>query len=138
MGSGIEDYLESQCLSGLRRIATIESIGSSTRIEGAQLSDAAVDRLLSRVEITSFGNRDEQEVLGYADAMELVFGAWSELSLTENHIKQLHATLLQRSERDERHRGEYKKLSMTWWPGTKRVAPSRPSSRPLRPSTPHG
>ncbi len=102
--------LEPERLSGLRRIATIESIGSSTRIEGARLSDAEVDRLLTGVDVASFGIRDEQEVLGYADAMELVFAAWSQLRLTENHIKQLHATLLQRSERDERHRGEYKKL----------------------------
>ena len=34
-------------LSALRRVATIESIGSSTRIEGSKLSDRDVDRLLS-------------------------------------------------------------------------------------------
>ena len=35
-------------LSSLRRIATIESVGSSTRIEGSKLSDAEVEKLLSR------------------------------------------------------------------------------------------
>ena len=34
-------------LSLLKRIATIESIGSSTRIEGAGLTDSEVERLLS-------------------------------------------------------------------------------------------
>src|SRR5262245_52843287 len=73
-------------LSALRRVATIESVGSSTRIEGARLSDAEVDRFLSGLDITSLRSRDEQEVLGYADVMELIFDAWSEISLTENHI----------------------------------------------------
>ena len=39
-------------LSALRRVATIESIGSSTRIEGSKLSDREVERLLSNLQIT--------------------------------------------------------------------------------------
>ncbi|EQD50217.1 filamentation induced by cAMP protein Fic, partial [mine drainage metagenome] len=54
-------------LQALRRVATIESIGSSTRIEGAKLSDREVERLLSKLEIKSFATRDEQEVAGYAE-----------------------------------------------------------------------
>jgi Fic family protein len=97
-------------LSALRRVATIESVGSSTRIEGARLTDAEVDRLLSRIDIRSFRSRDEQEVAGYAEAMELVFESWRELTLTENHVKQLHGLLLKHSTKDQRHRGHYKKL----------------------------
>ena len=97
-------------LSALRRVATIESVGSSTRIEGAKLSDAEVDRLLSRIDVRSFKSRDEQEVAGYAAAMELVFESWRELTLTENHVKQLHDLLLRHSTKDQRHRGHYKKL----------------------------
>ena len=59
-------------LSSLRRVATIESIGSSTRIEGAKLSDREVERLLSNFEIKSLATRDEQEAAGYADTMETV------------------------------------------------------------------
>jgi Fic family protein len=59
-------------LSALRRVATIESIGSSTRIEGSRLSDRDVERLLSNLEIKSFATRDEQEVAGYAETMELL------------------------------------------------------------------
>lgn len=95
-------------LSALRRVATIESIGSSTRIEGSKLSDREVERLLSNLEIKSFATRDEQEVAGYAEVMDLVFSSWQEILFTENHIKQLHQTLLRYSEKDIRHRGNYK------------------------------
>ena len=97
-------------LNALRRVATVESIGSSTRIEGSKLTDREVERLLGSLEIRRFGTLDEQEVAGYADVMETVFRAWSDISLTENHIKQLHRDLLQYSEKDERHRGNYKTL----------------------------
>ena len=95
-------------LSALRRVATIESIGSSTRIEGAKLSDKEVERLLSNLEIRQFETRDEQEVAGYAQAMETVFAHADSIELSENHIKQLHRDLLRHSAKDERHRGEYK------------------------------
>jgi Fic family protein len=95
-------------LSVLRRVATIESVGSSTRIEGAKLSDQEVDRLLSGLTTTSFRSRDEEEVAGYAATMELVFESFADISLTENHIKQLHGTLLEHASKDQRHRGGYK------------------------------
>jgi len=97
-------------LSALRRVATIESIGSSTRIEGSKLSDQDVEKMLSNVEIRSFETRDEQEVAGYAGVTESIFASWSVLPLTENHARQLHRDLLRYSTKDERHRGDYKKL----------------------------
>jgi len=99
-------------LQQLRKVATIESVGSSTRIEGAKLSDAQVETLLSNlITVTSFKTRDEQEVAGYAEAMDLVFQAHADLHLTENHIRQLHQQLMRHSKKDERHRGSYKILS---------------------------
>jgi Fic family protein len=98
-------------LSSLRRVATIESIGSSTRIEGAKLSDRDVERLLLNLQIGSFTTRDEQEVAGYAEIMNTIFSHWENIPLTENHIKQLHRDLLIHSEKDERHRGAYKTLN---------------------------
>ena len=95
-------------LSALRRVATIESIGSSTRIEGSKLSDREVEKLLSNLEIKTFDTRDEQEVAGYAELMDVVFSAWQEIPLNETHIKQLPQTLLRHSEKDQRHRGQYK------------------------------
>lgn len=98
-------------LSALRRVATIESIGSSTRIEGSRLSDREVERLLANLEIKAFASRDEQEVAGYAEVMETIFSAWAEISITENHIQQLHRDLLRYSDKDEWHRGRYKTTS---------------------------
>ena len=95
-------------LSALRRVATIESIGSSTRIEGSQLTDREVEKLLSNLAIQSFETRDEQEVAGYAELMDLVFNAWQDIPFNENHVKQLHQILLRHSEKDSRHRGQYK------------------------------
>ena len=95
-------------LAALRRVATIESIGSSTRIEGSKLSDREVGHLLSNLEIRSFATRDEQEVAGYAELMELVFSSWQDIPFSENHVKQLHQILLRYSEKDAWHRGNYK------------------------------
>lgn len=101
--------LSPERLTALRRVATIESVGSSTRIEGAKLTDLQVETLLANLKTTSFKTRDEQEVAGYAEAMDLVFEAWADLRITENHIRQLHKILLKHSSKDEHHRGEYKK-----------------------------
>lgn len=95
-------------LLALRRVATIESIGSSTRIEGSKLSDREVEQLLSNLDIKSFTTRDEQEVTGYAELMDRVFVSWQDIPFTENHIRQMHQTLLRSSEKDTRHRGNYK------------------------------
>ena len=97
-------------LLALRRVATIESIGSSTRIEGSQLSDREVEQLLSKLDIKKFDSRDEQEVAGYAETMDTVFHSYADIPITENHLKQLHRDLLRYSYKDERHRGDYKKL----------------------------
>lgn len=95
-------------LSALRRVATIESIGSSTRIEGSRLTDRDVEKLLSSLAIQSFETRDEQEVAGYAELKDLVFSSWRDIPFNENHLKQLHQVLLRHSEKDSRHRGQYK------------------------------
>ncbi|MFH1076350.1 MAG: Fic family protein [Pseudomonadota bacterium] len=97
-------------LTALKRIATIESVGSSTRIEGVKLTDREVEQILSGLDATSLKSRDEEEVAGYAETMNLVFESFQEIPVTENHIKQLHSILLKHSSKDVRHRGEYKKL----------------------------
>lgn len=96
-------------LTSLKRVATIESIGSSTRIEGSKLTDQQVETLLGNLQINKFSTRDEQEVAGYAAVMNLVFQHYDHIPLTENYIQQLHSELLQYSEKDDWHRGNYKK-----------------------------
>lgn len=98
-------------LLALRRVATIESIGSSTRIEGSKLTDRQVEALLAKLEIKSFETRDEQEVAGYAEVMEVIFSSWEHIPITENYIKQLHGMLLTHSDKDHWHRGNYKTTS---------------------------
>lgn len=98
-------------LKALRRVATIESIGSSTRIEGSRLTDNEIEALLGEVKRESFNTRDEQEVVGYAEVMEIIFQNFKDIPISENYIKQLHTLLLRYSTKDDRHRGEYKKHS---------------------------
>ena len=96
-------------LSTLKKIAAIESIGSSTRIEGSKLSDKEVEILLSNLDTRSFRSRDEEEVAGYAYVCEEVFNNYEHIPFSENVIKQLHTWLLQYAHKDISHRGEYKK-----------------------------
>lgn len=98
-------------LQALRRVATIESVGSSTRIEGSRLSDREVEQLLAKLEVSSFETRDEQEVAGYAQVMETIFSAWEYIPVNENHVMQLHRDLLIHSAKDDGHRGRYKTLA---------------------------
>ena len=95
----------------MKRVATIESVGSSNRIEGNQMSDTEVEKLFSEIDKKSFQSRDEEEVAGYADLINIIFDNYQDIPLSENYIKQLHQILLRYSVKDERHRGEYKKDS---------------------------
>lgn len=98
-------------LKGMKRVATIESIGSSNRIEGNKMSDMEIEELFSHINQKSFKSRDEEEVAGYSDLINTIFESYDDIPLTENYIKQLHQTLLKYSSKDARHRGEYKKDS---------------------------
>lgn len=97
-------------LNMFKQVATIESVGSSTRIEGAILSDRQVEKLLFGAKAYSFVSREEQEVAGYARVMEEIFESWEHIPFTENYIKQLHVMLLAESDKDQWHRGQYKKF----------------------------
>nr|CAA6827971.1 MAG: Fic family protein [uncultured Thiotrichaceae bacterium] len=103
--------LNPERLERLRYVATIESIGSSTRIEGSKLSDSEIEQLLGSVNDQSFSTRDEQEVAGYAEVMDVVFQNYSSIPFSENYIKQLHGMLLRHSNKDQRHAGAYKTLA---------------------------
>jgi Fic family protein len=101
--------IRAERLASLRQITTIESAGSSTRIEGAHLSDDEVACVLQGLEVDSFRSRDEEEVRGYAELLQTIFDHYEDLPPTENHLKQLNKILLGYSEKDAWHRGEYKK-----------------------------
>src|SRR3990167_800168 len=103
--------LEPDKLASLKKVASIESIGSSTRIEGSKLSDKEVEIILSNLDQESFRSRDEQEVAGYSFVCNEIFANYEYMDFSENLIKQIHKWLLKYSEKDERHRGGYKTLS---------------------------
>jgi Fic family protein len=101
----------SKHLKELRKIATIESIGSSTRIEGATLTDAEVEKLLKSVKVTKLTSREQQEVVGYYDALQVILDNYQDIALSERYIHQLHGILLKHSAKDQSHKGRYKTLS---------------------------
>jgi Fic family protein len=102
---------QSRYLKELRKIAAIQSIGSSTRIEGSVLTDEAIKSLLKSVKITKMQNRDEQEVVGYYEALEIILDNYTDIPLEEQYIHQLHGILLKYSDKDQSHRGQYKNIS---------------------------
>jgi Fic family protein len=107
----IVEQKENVYLKELRKIATIESIGSSTRIEGAQLSNEEIKNLLENIEITKLKTRDEQEVVGYYDVLGIIYESFVDIDISKNYVQQLHQRLLKYSLKDDRHRGNYKNLS---------------------------
>lgn len=101
--------LSPQVLNRLKRSVLITSTGASTRIEGAKLSDEDVEKLMRGIDIQKFTNRDKQEVKGCFELLENVFDSWKSLKFSESTIKHFHKELLKYVEKDETHRGEYKK-----------------------------
>lgn len=107
----ILEQSKSVYLKELRKIATIESVGSSTRIEGATLSDEEVEKLLKSVKINKLESRDEQEVFGYYEALELILENYKDIPFIQSYIHQLHGILLRYSGKDQSHKGRFKSLS---------------------------
>ncbi len=105
--------LSPQILSRLKQSILITSTGASTRIEGSKLSDKEIERMIRGISIQKIGNRDEQEVTGYYELLANVFSSWESMTFSENTIKHFHKELLKYVNKDELHRGEYKKKENT-------------------------
>lgn len=102
------ERLEGGNLRQLRHIATIQSVGASTRIEGSKMSDEEVAILLNNIGISKIEDRDSQEVVGYFNALDTIVDSHDAIAVSENNIKNLHNQLLKYSNNDAWHRGEYK------------------------------
>ena len=102
---------EGQSLKQLKSIATVRSVGASTRIEGSKMSDEEVNVLLQAIDITKLEDRDSQEVVGYFNTLDIISESFFDIELTENSIKNLHNILMKFSKKDEWHKGEYKQHS---------------------------
>lgn len=100
--------LDPQVLSKLKKSVLVTSTGASTRIEGSDLSDADVERVMRGLSIQKFKNRDKQEAQGYFELLDKVFENYKSIPFSESTIKFFHKELLKYSKKDERHRGNYK------------------------------
>lgn len=101
--------LSPQVLGRLKRSVLITSTGASTRIEGSRLSDEDIEKMMRGINIQKFTNRDKQEARGYYELLENVFNSWKDLKFNESSIKHFHQKLLKYVDKDEKHRGDYKK-----------------------------
>lgn len=116
---------EGQSLKQLKSIATVRSVGASTRIEGSKMSDEEVEVLLKNIDITKIEDRDSQEVVGYFETLDLISESFQKIDITESNLKNLHNILLKYSTKDEWHKGNYKQHSnaveATYPDGTKQI-----------------
>jgi Fic family protein len=99
---------EAQILQQLKYVATVGSVGSSTRIEGAKMTDDEIDFLLKNIDISKLKDRDSQEVVGYYEALEMIISAYPDIEINESTIKHLHNILMRHSTKDAWHKGNYK------------------------------
>jgi Fic family protein len=102
---------EGQTLKQLKSIATVKSVGASTRIEGSKMSNKEVEVLLDNVDITKIEDRDSQEVFGYFKTLDLISESYKDIRISENSIKNLHNILMEFNEKDKWHKGDYKQHS---------------------------
>lgn len=102
---------EGQTLKQLKAIATVRSVGASTRIEGSKMTDEEVEALIEKIKISKLEERDEQEVAGYFDALDTIADSYRDIEITEGNLQNLHKILMAHSKKDEWHRGGYKKVS---------------------------
>ncbi|HCU01479.1 TPA: Fic family protein [Candidatus Nomurabacteria bacterium] len=104
----LSEKLSPQMISRLKTSVLITSSGASTRIEGAKLTDAQVKKLYEKMRIQKFKTRDEQEVAGYLELLKKVFDSWKNLNFSESLIKNFHQEMMKYSQKDARHKGQYK------------------------------
>lgn len=102
-----------QAITSLRQSVLITSAGASTRIEGAKLTDEEVEKIMQGLAVSKFSDRDSQEVQGYLEVLQNVFDSFQNLPLRESLIQSLHNQLLKYSNKDDTHRGGYKKKENT-------------------------
>jgi Fic family protein len=95
-------------LAQLKKSVLVTSTGASTRIEGATLGDAEIERLIRRAAPGKGEGRDEQDVRGYFELLSRVFENFDSIPFSESTILTLHGEMLKRVEKDAAHRGKYK------------------------------
>lgn len=108
---GTIEKKEGQTLKQLKSIATVKSVGASTRIEGSKMTNKEVEVLLENIDITKIEDRDSQEVVGYFKTLDLISDSYKDIKINESSIKNLHNILMKHNEKDQWHKGDYKQHS---------------------------
>jgi Fic family protein len=80
-----------ELLESLKQVAMIESSESSNRLEGITASHKKIEALV--LKNTMPGNRSEQEIAGYRDALAIIHESGPHMEFTINVILQLHSML---------------------------------------------
>ena len=83
-------------LEKLVEIAKIQSTEASNAIEGIRTTDTRLKQLMS--DKTTPRSRDEKEIAGYRDALNIVHESFDYIPLRVNYILQLHQILLSHTE----------------------------------------
>lgn len=78
-------------LSRLVEITKTQSIEASNAIEGIRTTDYRLKKLVNKKIAPK--NRDEKEIVGYRDALEIIYNSFENIPLTPNYILQLHSIL---------------------------------------------
>ena len=88
-----ELYLKQQPekLEKLVEIAKVQSTQASNAIEGIVTTNTRIRQLVE--EKTAPRNRDEQEIAGYRDVLNIIHESFDVIPLTQNYILQLHKIL---------------------------------------------
>lgn len=88
-----EQYLKQrpQEMEKLVEIAKIQSTEASNAIEGIVTTSTRIKQLVE--EKTTPRNRDEQEIAGYRDVLNVIHESFDAIPITQNNILQLHKML---------------------------------------------
>jgi Fic family protein len=98
-----------QTLKQLKSIATVNSVGASTRIEGSKMTNEEVKALIfDNIKVEKLEERDQQEVIGYFNALDIISESYQDIAITEGSLKNLHNILMKFSDKDQWHKGNYK------------------------------
>ena len=88
-----EQYLKQrpQEMEKLVEIAKIQSTEASNAIEGIVTTNTRIKQLVE--EKTTPRNRDEQEIAGYRDVLNVIHESFDAIPITQNYILQIHKML---------------------------------------------
>lgn len=96
----------SDVLDKMVELAKIQSTKSSNAIEGISTNDTRLEELMNKK--SEPRNRNEEEIYGYREVLEIIHGNYESIEFTKNNILTLHNRLYSYS--GESHKGKFKTM----------------------------